>query len=175
MTMTQTGRSESEQATIEKFETEMMDGTVFRNHERSAASIIGYQPPARSDSYPRALAVLAKGAKLSDRQAELVGAAVHALSPFGPTAGEAVERMFRAVARRLADPYVDVIRKASPEPGRPSNYTHEWTLADRLTILVTLRFAADCYIPGSGGVGWCAADLLARENVRTLMASEVKA
>lgn len=166
-------RTPKEQTTINRYEAQVMDGEVFRNHARSAGSINGYQPPARSDSYPRALAVLAKGAKISDRQADLVSAVVRELPAFGPTAGEAVERMFRAADARLARPYTDVIKKASPEPGRHSDHTHEWTLADRLTLLVTLTFAADCYIPGSGGVGWCAADLVEREGVRTLTASEV--
>lgn len=145
----------------------LTSGKYFRLHAASVRSIIGYQPPARSDAYPKALAVLAKGAALSDRQAELVGAAVHAMAPFGPTAGEGVARMYAAVEKRLRSPWEDIIRKAGPEPGRPSDYTHEWTVADAAAIAVTLHEAARCYIPDTG-IGWALAAVVEGEGVRTI-------
>jgi hypothetical protein len=143
----------------EGFDEKLTSGEYFRLHAASAASMFGYQPPAMASSYPRALALLAKGAAISDRQAELVNAVVKSLSAFGPTAGQAVEAMYRAAERRLADPYVDVIRKAGPEPGRHSDWTHDWTVSDAATFAVTLHEAARCYVP-STGIGWALAAVL---------------
>lgn len=151
----------------EGFAEKLTSGEYFRLHAASAASIIGYQPPARSDSYPKALAVLAKGAALGDRQAELVNVAARALAAFGPTAGQAVEAMYAAVERRLRSPYEDIIRKAGPEPGRPSDWTHDWTVADAATIAVTLHEAARCYLPGTG-IGWALAAILDEKGCRTI-------
>lgn len=151
----------------EGYTEKLTSGEYFHLHAESARSIIGYEPPARSDAFPKALVVLAKGAALGNRQAELVSAVVHSLRAFGPTAGQAVEAMYRAAEKRLRSPYEDIICKAGPEPGRASDWTHDWTVADAATLAVTLHEAARCYIPGIG-IGWALAAVVDDEGCRTI-------
>lgn len=156
-------------AIIARFERDLMSGKVFRNHAASARSIIGYRPPCGHARYAKALAVLAKGAAMGDRQATLISAVVRAL-PLHQEDRQTVGAMYEAADKALSAGYFDTIGWASPEPGRYSDREDAYTLADRLTLLYTLTLAADAFIPGSGGLGWCASALVERDRVRLVVA-----
>lgn len=150
---------------IERYEGDLMSGKVFRNHSRSAGSIIGYQPPTGHSRWAKALAILAKGAALDDRQASLIAYIIGAGGlPLHMQAGDLVKQMFDRAATALEKGYFDTVKNASPEPGRYSDNQHEYNLRDRLTLLHTLTHASRCFIPsGTDTPGWCWSALIERE------------
>lgn len=153
--------TERELAQIEGYAEGLMSGLAFRNVAASHRSAIGYRPPSGTRSYAQALVALGKGAT-DDRQATLVAAAAKALTPHAHGPEATLAYVYEAVGKELARGWFDTIRNASPEPGRRSDNEHDYTLADRLRILVTLERAEAAYPMGSvPGVGWCA-DALAR-------------
>lgn len=159
--------TEAQAKTLARVEEELMSGRTFRLVAASTRSIIGYQPPTSHRKYADALAMLAKGAGLGDRQASLIARIVPALT-LHLQAGDMVARMYDAAAEALSGDYFDTIRAASPEPGRHSDNVHAYTLADRITLAYTLSWAGGCILPGHGGAGWCLELLRKREGVYVL-------
>lgn len=157
----------ADQTVIARVEAELMSGRTFSLCAASFKSIRGYQPPTGHRQYAAAIAVLAEGAKLSDRQATLVSRVIGSL-PLHMQAGDMVGRMYEVARKALDEPYFDTIRNASPEPGRHSDNVHDWTLADRLAFKATLAVAASKIVPTGSVLGWAFEALVERDHVRVI-------
>lgn len=166
-------REQRDKKVIAGYAANLESGRAFTLVAMSARSIIGYQPPASSREYTQALAVLAEGARLGERQAQLVSCVLRKLPALGLDSGQCVARMYDSAAEELASGFYDLMKAASPEPGRRSDNEKQYTLKDRITLAATLHCAARCYLP-SGGIGWCLEALIKSEGVRVIAEARPK-
>jgi len=153
---------------IASYEAGVISGEVFHNAARAVRSQYGYEPPVGYRRHAAMLKVLAEGAALGERQAALIDPII--ASTRGAACRyprEAVGQLYEAAVVALREPFFDVLLAASPEPGHPSASRKDWTLGDRLALLVTLHEAGRAIIPDTG-IGWCLAALIKRESIRTL-------
>lgn len=155
-------QAERDAEILAKVTDQLMTGKTFALKAASCRSITGYQPPSQVRSYGDALAVLAKGTRISDRMARLVHVIVGGL-PFASTPGDTVAAMYDAAGRALAAGFFDHVGAASPEPGRRSDHEHTYTLRDRLLLSVLLANASACYLPTGSRHGWAMQAIIDQE------------
>lgn len=149
---------------VDRVRTDLLSGRSFTLAAEGVESIIGYQPPLGYRRQRNAIRLIAEG-MTDDRQTELLAPALRCFDA-GLTPPQAVGKAYRFVAASLDQGFEDVVRKASPEPGRKCDWHHDYTLADVLRASQTLRKAYDACIPGEGGTGWCEAILCEIEGIR---------
>lgn len=155
-----TTRTEQRQATLERYEAEVLDGTVFMNHANSHRSRYGYQPVCSRRTYARAVAALAEMAADTDPLAQIAHAILGAGLPLYGTEADLYEALYRRADAAIADGYTDVVKLSGPEPGRRSDAERSYTLAERIQVLHYLAKATGT------NIGWCLQALTERDRIR---------
>lgn len=162
--------TEGEQKQVDGVAENLLSGKGFRMVAQSARSIIGYQPPLGFDRQVKMLRILAAGAAVDERQATLISQILRQHPSAALTPGDAVAKLYDAAAEVIDGEFFDLMRAASPEPGRPSEHRQDYILADALRLSYVLSHAKAAMLPGDGpGVGWCEAILLDQERVDTII------
>lgn len=142
---------------IDRYRADLMNGAVFARADRGHGSEIGYRPPCNRQQWSEAMKAMAEMARVSDPLAQVAAAVIGRVNLYG-TAGQACSAMYRYAGEALARGYTDVIRRAGPEPGRPSDSKREFTLAERVAVAYWLLDACSPYAGALGTLvrpGWC--------------------
>lgn len=140
----------------------------------SARSRTGYQPPITRSDYSHAMRVLAEMARESDPLARIASRIIGKVNLYGD-ASQAEAAIRDAAGAAVAEGYTDVIRLASPEPGRRSDAKRAYTLRERIVLACWITAACRPFITSVYGIGWCLEDLARQHRVdakRILKAGE---
>lgn len=163
--MTTTTHAEQVAATLTRYREELERGTTFHYAAQSHGSRRGYEPPCTRRGWSHAIVTLGRMAAVSDPLAQLARAAIHGLNLYG-TDSQACSKIYQQAATAVAAGYDDVIRRASPEPGRPSTWVRPYTLRELVIAVHWLEYATRQMNTGSAnGVGWAARAVAAELNV----------
>jgi hypothetical protein len=94
-------------------------------------------------------------AEQSDPLAQIASAIVGRINPYGVNSEEAA-KVYEAAASAIREGYTDVIGRAAPDAGgRRSSYERDYTLAERVTVLLWLDAVTAPFCRGGGaGIGW---------------------
>lgn len=149
--LTQTQR----QTIMNRYADELADGVVFTRIGASLRSIRGYKPPPAKREIAALYSAAGKLAAMGDSYVPFAMALAHAGGQY-QSSGELLACAYEAVAQVLRTGYTDVIKLASPEPGRRKDAERRYTLREALTVSevltdVQLSFSA---INGVPGIGW---------------------
>lgn len=127
---------------------------AFRCAWRSHAGRRVGGPPVARESWAHAVQTMAAMAYRSDALAQV---ARHVLSgglPLYQTGGELCAAIWRGAFEALGQPYHDVILRASPEPGRPSDQKRDWTLRELVLVYAYCQIACAPESATAPGYGW---------------------
>jgi hypothetical protein len=152
------------EATLAKYEDNLMTGRRFALVANSQRSVMGYRPMLRPEDFGAALEVLGKMAREGGPFTELASNAVRSINPYG-TVHDLIAKVAESFDQTMRTRYDDVAARTGPEPVRHSAAQREWTLRWRLI--------ADCYLvrlgdldnSHVGGPGWALEALCERERV----------
>lgn len=138
---------------INRVHDELLNGTYFRNHERSYRSIRRYSV-ARREGWGYCIETLGRMAQTSDALAQIAAAIIREV-PLYQTDHEAAAKVYEVAARVLAEPYEDVVGMAAPDAGRRRDHIKDWTLGQRIALAGWLTVACSKFHLGSvPGHGW---------------------
>lgn len=146
--------TEAQERTLDNYRSDLTSGRTLVLAAASHRSRYGYQPPINRRNWANAMRVLADMAATSDRLAAVAQHIIGRVNLYG-TDSDACARIYEMAFEAMSKPYVDVIGLASPEPGRRSDRTHEWTLYDRVAVAHWLELATRGMTASAPGVGWC--------------------
>lgn len=151
MEMTQERRQEI----LSSYADSMVDGECFTGMARSLRSIRGYKPPPTSREIAALYSAAGKLAAMGDSYVPFAMAIAHAGGQY-QSSGELLASAYEAVARVLATGYTDVIKLASPEPGRRKDAQRRYKLREALTVSEVLTDVQLAFggIHGVPGIGW---------------------
>lgn len=134
---------------IEAFES----GEAFTRKARSLGSVYGYQPVATVRGYAHAMRTIALLAERGEQFAQVAGAIFGRVNQYA-NGYEAAAQVYRAAAEALGRGFTDTRNLASPEPGRRRDNQRDYTVAERLAIMVYLDEAVRYLVTDTVGGGW---------------------
>jgi hypothetical protein len=164
MTTTEDNVSVMEDRAIENTRDRLLSGTYFDIHAASHQSVRGYQPPCARGEWAYAMRIIGEMADESDELAQLASKIYGKVNLYAGSF-EAAAQIYRAAATALREGYFDVIRNASPEPGRRSDNQRDFNLWTRVQLAYSLKEATSLLTRDCGGVGWALDGLRERENI----------
>lgn len=142
----------------------LLNGRSFDMCARSERSAIGYRPPCPRKYWAIAIETIGRMANESDVLAQLASKLLTSI-PLYQTNNELRAHIMESAGKAIRDGYLDVIRLASPEPGRRSDAQRAFTLYECLTLDVWLNLAVPC--PDTApGIGWVVSKLIEENRVR---------
>jgi hypothetical protein len=146
---------EQRDAKIERYMDATLDGETFTGTARSLRSIQGYKPPPRNEEIGALYRAAGKLAAMGDNYVPFAIAIAHAGGQF-QSSGELLASAHEAAARVVREGYTDVIKLASPEPGRRRDAQRPFTMREILTVREVLTDAELSFsaINGVPGIGW---------------------
>jgi hypothetical protein len=153
--------SEQDAARIEETRERLLSGRTFSMSAAGYRSAYGYRPPCGRDQYAHVVQTLGRMAAQSDSFAQIAAAILNGgLNPYG-NRDELAAKVYEGAAKALASGYDDVIKRASPEPGRYSDAQRGYSLGECILLDYWLAEATAKCASHLPGVGWCV-DALAR-------------
>ena len=155
-------------ARVTRWTQDLSSGKIFDNHERSARSVIGWQPMVDGPRYGQAKAVIAKTFFTgSTDKFTVLGAALLACGNLYGTENELAASFWRVAAEVTGKDHDNVARRTGPEPVRHSDAQEAWTDRDKLQAYVWIMEAcAELNLGSLPAIGWCAAAACEILNVR---------
>lgn len=148
----------TQDATLEKYRADVMSGRTLVLHAQSHRSRYGYMPPIGRQAWATCMGRLAQMASESNELAQVANAIIGRVNLYGDAA-QAATSVYEHAYEAMNKPYDDVMRRASPEPGRYSDNQHEWTLLQRIAVMYWLEYACRPFARSAAGVGWALASL----------------
>lgn len=132
-----------------------LDGDTFTGAARSLRSIRGYKPPPTSREVAALYIAAGKLAAMGDNFVPFATAIARAGGQY-QSSGELLASAHEAAARVVREGYTDVIKLASPEPGRRRDAQRPFTMREILTVREALTDAECAFsaINGVPGIGW---------------------
>lgn len=143
---------------VERVREGMMVGGGY-GYGRTQSSHIGYRPPLNRADWAHCMKTLGEMAAVSDPLAQIAAGIVGKVNLY-TTRPEAAAQVFAAANAVIADGYTDVIRLASPEPGRYKDAQRPYSLAERILVDMWLQLVTAKFSESVPGIGWCL-DILA--------------
>jgi hypothetical protein len=165
--------TDHENDVIDRFKAELLDGTVFTRHAHAANAnrwTRNYRPMLSRRAWAHYVQTLGRMADRSEWAAALAREIVGVVNLYG-TNDDALHQVHAAVAKVMAEPWVDVLAMSGPEAGRRSSHVHEYTLGQRIIVCAWIAEATaqfECSVPG---IGWCL-DAIARAEHVSITAHE---
>ena len=116
-----------QEAAVERYYHDLLDGTVFRRHAISARSRHGYPPPTIRRAWSHVVATIGRMAGESDALAQVAAKILaHAPNLYGTDADVAAAVYGRA-ADAIAAGFDDVLARTGPDPVlEPSRRNSPW-------------------------------------------------
>lgn len=145
-----------EDATFQRWCSELESLEAFRLHERSKASRRGNFAAFRIQDARVAGACAVLAPLVRGTLADPALAVIKGMRRYASTKEWEAE-LFANAREALRQPYYDVDRATGPEPCRASDATRDFTLEEKLLMLETLSSLCDGWM----GPGWCAQRLAA--------------
>lgn len=142
---------------VAQYQADLLSGAVFYRAAHGYASEIGYRPPINRRAWSDCMSEVAAMGKVSDPLAQVAVAIIGRVNLYG-TPGQACSAVYQYAGEALARGYDDVLRRASPEPGRYSDSQRDFTLSERVAIAHWLIDACRPFAGAVGttiSVGWC--------------------
>lgn len=140
---------------IERVRGDLLSGRSFLMASAGHGSVLGYKPPP---SHRDVAALYSAAGRLAARGDVFVPFAM-ALSRAGgqyQSTPELLKHAYTALAQVVREGYTDVIRLASPEPGRRKDAERPFTLREILTVSGEMREAmSGMHLGHLTGPGWC--------------------
>lgn len=147
--------------TLLQFQRDLLDGTVFRRHAASAASVRGYQPPASARDYGHVIETLGRMAREGDLHAQVAQGIIAAGLPLYQTPFELAAKVWdHAWSIVSSGTWDDVHARSGPEPCRHSDAQRPFTIHQVLSILVWVTEATAPISGSVPGLGWVASALI---------------
>lgn len=146
---------------LAEYREKVRDGRTLLLVAQSERSRYGYQPPINNRDWGTCIERLGRMAKTSPRLAQVASHLLGKINLYG-TDGDVRARIYEEAFHAMKGKFDDVIGRAGPEAGRYSDHQHEWTLYDRVAVMVWLDYATRPFQSTAPGLGWALADL-ARE------------
>jgi len=151
---------------VARYEADLRSGRVFEMAAISHRSVRGYRPVTHSQEWRNLITAMASFT-ISDEHAQLAHAVLRDV-PLYTSYHEMLAKAYDNAASAVEKGYTDVVRLASPEPGRRSDNERPYHLGVLVQLAYALRHA-DVRDPNNGG--WCLEALRSREDVRVLTVS----
>lgn len=157
--------SERDCARIDQYRAGML-ANPFGNKARSLRSIMGYKPPPGHRHVAALYKAAATLAGMGDSFVPFAMAIARAGGQY-QSRGELLACAYEGLARVAREGYTDVIRLASPEPGRRKDAQRAYTLRELLTVSGVMALAECDFeaINGVPGIGWCESALRHAEHM----------
>lgn len=145
--------SPERQASLDRYREDVASGRTLRTHAMSARSVRGDWVVTSRRPWAHCIQTLGRMAAVSDPLAQVVRGILGKV-PLYQTGSEAVAKVYEAAAQTMSAGYEDVIRGAGPEPGRRRDRRRDWTLAERVAVMVWLELATHELDRTPFGIGW---------------------
>jgi len=159
--------AERYQEQIAAYEANMRQTLVTKAQAARANSFgCGYRAPVDEQTIHTFAATLLKHTRFEARALNPVLAAIGAVRA-GMTPQTVAYKAYEAVLAVTQESYFDVIRAASPEPGRRSDQLHEYTTRDYVVLAVALGKAIGTVSPDHIGIGYALEAVARRYRIET--------
>ena len=158
--------TERQEQVIADFEEKLLSGRHFSLCAASERSRFGYEPPLNARRYQETVEAITKLLKWGGYEHTMMASdLLSGIRHFaGPTESQFMASLFDTAAKAVEKGYTDIALKASPEPGRPSDWEKKYKKA---TIIHTAILLGQIERPGS--VGWCLAAIAERSGLGHLL------
>jgi hypothetical protein len=161
-TETYTTFSPSDLDNIERSRENYLSGKAFRNASQGHGSVLGYKPPPSHRDVAALYSAAGRLAARGDVYVPFAMALARAGGQYQSTT-ELLKHAYSELAMVVTAGYTDVIRLASPEPGRRKDAMRPYSLREILTVSAEMREAmSGMHLGHLTGAGWCE-QALARE------------
>lgn len=157
-----------EATAVDRLTADLASGAYFDRHAASQRSVRCYQPPTSRHDWATVITELGKFASSGDEAAQLASAVLRTL-PLYQGRHEMAAAAYAAVATAVRDQYDDVIRRSSPEPGRPSTWRRPYS--EQVLARLALSFSYCLAFGQVPGPGWVLRAYLEREHMGHLVRS----
>lgn len=151
---------------VQRYEADLLDGTVFARHAESARSAYGYRPCLDRRAWSHAVTTIGQMAARSDALAQVAAAILPGLTRNTyTTRPEASAAIYEGAAAAIRAGYDDVIGRSGPEAGRHSDHQRPFRI-DEVVLIAYYLIEATRYMAESVvGPGWALAAVREQHDV----------